>query len=489
MGNGVRVGLARLCIGSTALTPTRPSDPVVRALADPEDSFFVGSLAYSTMPAVLSAEQSQVALASLQPELRTVLEDLEVPKELRARLGHHRIRTIRTLAGLGSSEDNVRSLLIKEFEMDESSLADRVDCSLVVAAWDVARTRICRELQADEDARIEGRPRDLPKQQQKSLRESLEEMYGGKPISKELYPSRDYLQWRLAQAEDDDYEAEKLDEVISEKEGTKLPQDLTVSMVPTHIRFSRPKSRISMPQDTEELRMRYKTMSFCWSLVRLKYPERPNLAGLSYDIFSDLLDYLLGDEVMKFRGPMGQHVSWKAVLDYEFAIREQALEWTKRRHGTIAEMLRKAMADPKLHTTHFITILSLENTPKGGGGGQKRPPPANPSAPASSSADAWPEPPAKKGKGKGKQAKQKAGGKKGGTKGGKGQNETTPESRAVNKAKVSERLQTTVDGIGICIRYNKGRCDTADCRFLHNCLRCGKAGHILMSCRAAPTPL
>jgi hypothetical protein len=151
-------------------------------------------------------------------------------------------------------------------------------------------------------------------------------------------------------------------------------------------------------------------------------------------------------------------------------------------------MLRKAMADTKLHTTHFITVLSLENAPKGGGGGQKRPPPA-PASSSSSSADAWPEPPAKKGKGKGKQAKQKASGNKGGAKGGKAQNDTTPESRAVNKAKASERLQTMVDGVGICIRYNKGRCDAAECRFLHNCLRCGRPGHILMSCRASPTPL
>jgi hypothetical protein len=203
-------------------------------------------------------------------------------------------------------------------------------------------------------------------------------------------------------------------------------------------------------------------------------------------VFTEILDYLLGVEVIKFRGPMGQHLSWKAVLEYEFAIREQALEWAKRRQGTVKEMLRKAMNDTKLHTTHFITVLSLENAPKGA---QKRPPPAPSSYPAASSTDTWPEPPAKKGKGKGKQAKQKAGGKKGGAKGGPGQNDSTPESRAVNKAKATERLQTFVDGVGVCIRYNKGRCDAVDCRFLHNCLRCGKPGHPLTSCRASPTPL
>ncbi len=54
---------------------------------------------------------------------------------------------------------------------------------------------------------------------------------GGKPISKELYPSRDYLQWRLAQAEDDDYEeGEEIDfNRVFSVQNTKTQQEVAAA--------------------------------------------------------------------------------------------------------------------------------------------------------------------------------------------------------------------------------------------------------------------
>ncbi len=432
------------------------------------------------MPKNLNAEEQAAGLAKVEGELLRILEDSDVPSEVRALFGHFGITKVRSFARLEPDEQAIRELLKRDFEFNET-IADRVTMAHVLVAWDAAKDRVKRQAEATTEAKVHGTTPELPKGEGNSMRLAYETVHGEIPDS--LYPSNDYLKSKLDQVEDEIYEAEPLTEVVSRDAAASDSSDVALTLVPSALRVSKVKHRIMAPKDTEQFRARMKTMSMCWELVRMRYPERRSLQGLTHQTFVELVEYILGEMVWQFRGPGDQQLSWVEVLQYEHEIRKRAMRWVRQQRYTVKEAIAAAIKDNELRTTYFVTQLACSRPKK-----RERSPNPEPRRTPNQPRD-------NQGKGKGGQSK---GGKSKG-KGGKqdwgassssNAEAQSADASAVNQAKKKEKLLSAApNGRYICIKFNKNTCRLTDCRYEHVCLRCGEYGHRITQCGKPKTLL
>ncbi len=428
------------------------------------------------MPKVWSNEEQMAGLAKVDGELMRILEDADVPKEVRALFGHFGILKTRSFARLEPDEQSVRDLLKREFEIGDG-ITERITIAHILVAWDAAKERVKRQAEVVTEARVHGTTPELPKTEDNSMRQAYEGVHG--EVSDILYPSNEYLKSKLEQVEDELYEAEPLTEVISREHAASGSSDVTLTLIPSALRVSKLKHKIAMPKDTEQLRARMKTMAMCWELTRMKYPERRSLQGLTSQIFTDLVEHLLGEFVWQFRGPADQQITWTDLLEYEWQIRKRAMRWVRQHKHPVGEAIAIAMKDNEVRTTFFLTQLACSKPRK-----RERSPPSVPRAPTHNQPR---NPHHQPHKGKGNRAKGGKGKGKGGKNDGGGGGSSTADTLAVNNAKRAEKLLFAVPGSGkqICIRFNKNNC--TGCSFEHACLRCGEYGHRLTQCPKQPT--
>ncbi len=256
--------------------------------------------------------------------------------------------------------------------------------------------------------------------------------------------------------------------------------DVTLTLIPSALRVSKVKHRIAAPGNTEQFRARMKTMSMCWELVRMRYPERRSLQGLTHQTFTELVEYILGEMVWLFRGPGDQQVSWVEVLQYEHEIRKRAMRWVRQQKYTVKEAIEVAIKDNELRTTHFVTQLACSRPKK-----RERSPRPEPRQPPRNNQNKGKGGQNKGGKGKGKGGKQDWGNSS-----SSNADPQNADSMLVNQAKRKEKLLSSApNGRFICIKYNKNTCWDSSCRYEHVCLRCGESGHRLGQCPKPKTTL
>ncbi len=428
----------------------------------------------------LTPEQAEDAYKSMDGDLLYLLENIGVSKQIISVLGHLRVRRLATFACIESTDEGFRKMVRDDLGLDPADgMETRVNVAMLVESWNAARDRIKRAADADAEARAEGRPRELPKSANVSLRKTFENLHGERKDS--LFPSAGYLSWRLEQLEEGDYRAESLSEVVSVEAAGDDAEDvgLTFSKTGT-LRVRRGKTRVPMPSTPEELRRYYKVMAAHWEVVRLKHPDRHFLQELTRDDWERMLDYLLGEEVMEFKGAKGAHFEWEDLLAYELELRRWAIKKVTEGKLTLREGLHAAIGDNELRTKFFLTPLALTRAPRRRSRSRS---PRKPKEPQNKGA--------KGSKGRGKKA-----GSSGDGKPGKGGGDAGSAGRtAMNRARKKEWLRFKLDGKDgqmLCIRYNQGYCGDAKCRYAHACMRCGQAHGLFNEngecmCKAEPT--
>ncbi len=422
----------------------------------------------------ITVEEAEKGLASLSPELRYMLEEKSVDKEVMALMGHFGVVDGETFAAIASDESSLRLMLKQDFGLDaEGSIGARVRGAKVVNAWRSSRERLKRQAELDADARAEGRPREMPRLSQVGLRRGYEEVHG--EVDDSVYPSYAYNNDRVAQIEEGEYKAEALTQVVTFEQAGEESGDTAPSLSLTKegtVKVTRSKTKVPLPKDPEELRERYATMSMHWEIMKLKHPERDVFKHLTPKTWTHLLDYLLGPTVYKYRTEKGVRLSWNDLLNYEFEIRKKAMRKVTSHNFTIAEAIKSAMKDDELRSIHFTLALVSSGTRSGRARSRS---PRRDETPGDSSRKG-------KGKGKGKQNEGKGKGKKGNY-----VEHLSPAqieaSKLYNEVKKKERLDYKSGKWNKCIRYNKLMCTLGDsCPNAHVCIRCGER-HPLPECR------
>ena len=332
----------------------------------------------------------------------------------------------------------------------------------LVTAWEAAGTRAQRRRQEEAEQRVGDLPRTLPKGQHLDLARAFAKVHF--EMGDRDRPAEAYVEWRLEQLEDGELQAETLRQVVSKAEtteeawgGCKITTDGT-------IKLHKARSEASLPANPEELRSKMRLMAHHWEMVRLKFPAKEFFAGLTMDLWSQYVNWLLGEDVYDnvVKDTVGNIVyrpSWHILLEYELQVRKRAFHQVNNSGVTIAQALKDAMMHQPTSIKYFTTPVSLAAGAAAAGSKRSRgsPQPSRPAVGMAADAAA----PAQ-GEGQGwwdnKYSKKY---KKGDKKSGRGNGGSW---RGGESAK-------TPDGRAKCFKYQRGAC-TGACDRVHVCLVC-----------------
>ncbi len=427
----------------------------------------------------LSEEEVVAGLKALKDDIAFLLEEKRIEKNVRALMGHLGMDSLEVYSHSFTSESELRESLKTDFGIDPTEgLPMKRTAALLVGVWHTSKTRVKSRDDADAEARIEGRPRELAKVDHIGLRRAYEAIH--EEIDDAVFPSQEYNNGRIGQIEEGEYKAEPLSHIVSVKasgeEGADVESILALMKTGT-VRTTKVRVKVPMPVSPEELRSRYDTMTIHWDLMKMRFPERPAFRGLDEKVWRDLVNYILGAQVHGYKSSKGVKLSWADTLEYEHEIRKRAFrKVTSDPEVTLRDAIKEARTNNELRTTHFALQLVTSGVRERSRSPRRPrdPPPPRP----------HPAPPAHKGAGKGKsKGKNKA--KEGGALG-----YTTPEAAYYKTQLALEKFKPkALDNHLICVKFNKAMCQWGqDCKFSHSCLRCGQAGHRLYACTAAISP-
>ena len=224
---------------------------------------------------------------------------------------------------------------------------------------------------------------------------------------------------------------------------------------------------ISLPANSEQLRLRVRLIGITFQLAKYRHSNRRWLSSASPNVWLDHLDHVLGEDGyhIKFPEPAASRVPhntlWQTTLAYEHAIRKEACRSIMFEQLDLADAMQKARTNSSLRDRFFITPLALalaafRET-------SFRPSPSGPSKPSFA-----PYPTASR-KGSGKGAR------------------TTGKGFKRRQHQLQWK-SATPDGRKICFAYNRSKCHTQKCEFVHCCQVCF-GPHPAPECKAlAPGP-
>ena len=206
-------------------------------------------------------------------------------------------------------------------------------------------------------------------------------------------------------------------------------------------------------------------MGTCWCFGTIQQTNRRYLSTLHPQLWSDYLDYLLGETVFGMVSRVGGVAVSGSVsesgLSHEYEIRAAAYKRVMKGED-VAVALRTSWMDPVVKERFFTTPLSWEAIETA-----KRRPDSQQEYPAKASRMGSYD--NSKGKGKGKMTKGEGKGKE-------------------SKSKVEE----CAEGNRICFTFNNTnqKCTMGkNCRFLHVCRRCEVAKLPMYECKCPPDTL
>ena len=290
----------------------------------------------------------------------------------------------------------------------------------------------------------------------KSMKTAFEKAHG--KVAKEFTPGKYLLGSKLEQIQETEPFASPSTEVTTKEDGEK---DIVVTDVDRNGRLMVKKGAaktVKLPKDPEELRTRYRILGNAWLFAGARHGGREWLADFDENVFPSFADYVLGPKVYSLQATrmdekgstesIGATPDWDIILQYEYEMRKQVMDWVKEDNMTMKDAFAKVVKDSETRELRFMNPWQLRlNTAK---------------VKKEHLKDTW--------------SYDKGGGKKGG-KGneGKGFNTWSYDKGKGNKCKgkgKGKQFRMTPDGKPICFRFKNKDEKCAGCSMLHVCQVC-----------------
>ena len=408
------------------------------------------------MPLILTPAEVLVALEKGTSEIRFLLERNNVDNELQGMLFHSGILSLPVLATIAVSAAELKELVKDEFGIDsKAGIADRVRVANLIVAWENATVRARKQSEVEGELSTRHQVKPMTNSDYIAMRQSWEAKYW--PLDEEYVPSRQYLERRGEEMEQEDLKAEPLTAVVTKDQDD---QDILIPIWTSSGTMTLKKSAQASdePKNPEQLRKKIKVLTTGLMFLATKHSNRKFIQGINPQLGEDYVTYLLSEHCFLLQGRTAEGFcipgpSWQQLLVYEFQVRRKA--WILVQGGAdFKDALRISWQDPVVKERFLTTpvALSSSSTSKRSfdQGGDHRP------------------------SGGGKRSKAKGGGCKGKGK-GKGKS-------ATERLNIAAR---TPDGDPICFSYNDFsiRCKKKDCRFKHVCGACFER-HPIYACKA-----
>ena len=409
----------------------------------------------------------------LEPDLRFLLEQEGLNKDVMARVSHSGYKTVRLFSLIGTTRDTTKAFIQTHLDIAGGSPDELLAIAKLISAWETAEIRNKVRNTQDATASLEEQPKLIQKHTWAQLKRSFNGNHYN--LDETNTPSASYFELKLEQLEAGELTAEPLSNVTCEQdlEGYEAHQGLTIDPTNGSVRCRKVHNRkIEMPSSTEELRTRLLTLGHCYLLLQIKCPNMPCLQGLHPYDFDQHIKYITGETVLNMEVAAEQKGAIRPTLNlvmaYEFQVRKKAVKLVNDDGFTLHDALKTAREDAALHQRYLSTPLAVgAPLAMANGRGRSRSPLARREISNQNSAvnrkgrtafaTAW-------GQGKGKGSNFTQAWDKGKDSKGKG---------AFNRAKSNGLSTRTPDGKGICFAYNNPneRC-RGPCPYAHVCMLC-----------------
>ena len=319
--------------------------------------------------------------ATIASDLKFLYDKEGVPEEISEKLKSAGVLTLKQFAVLVDTPEELRTIGKSDLGIDGAQLSGKVQLSRLICAWNAARARAQEQDKTEAEAQVRNLAKPVPVCDYNTMRKQFKEKFWKLEDAKA--PSRQYIEQQLEKVEKSDWRAERLTEVVADKEDNKDGM-MPVFDVTGVFKSLKTKSTVPMPANSEELRSRLHIMAASWVMVAAQQTHNPTIRDVTPTVFSQYADYLLGERVWKLaaRGPDGGEVSgpsWALLLAYEFEIRSHAANLMSEDGLSLVEALKKSMEDTTVRDLYFLTPLKMSLGTKRGGGGQTADAPGPPS--------------------------------------------------------------------------------------------------------------
>ena len=356
-----------------------------------------------------------------------------------------------------------------------------------------------------------------------SLMRKFRDQYG-KHLKEEDLPVQSYYEQFEESLADGCLQAERLTHVVSAREeknqkalkpeparqlGLHLDSTLTIQ---TNRRFMS-----NMPTTTEQFRAKYRVMSNCWLLAKLRQSGRHLYSDLIEMTFPRFCDELLSQKNFLLDKEFGPKritaPDWDICMAYELEIRREAIRLATEEGFSIERAWWAAYENDHHRMEHWQSFLGVKTggssssanedhqdkriaqleeklgdlsrqvrnarsrSPRGN---KKSQPQLSLPAPAHLALPAPPTPKGKSGKGKGKGKKNKSRGR------GTATSQTVTSFQALMDLPRSQRPQFTAAEYsfpGVCYAFQSNTCTNSPCSRAHVCIGCGRANVGYNACK------
>ena len=422
----------------------------------------------------------------LEPDLAYLFDEMDVPVNVQANIAHRKITKLGVFAKSEATEEAFRDWLKVDFGLDQSADVDaRVIVAKLAEAWEAARQRATTSRKLEAEARATGQTKEMLKGVHLSLRRACARTHG--VIDDRRCPGRAYVESRLEQVDDGEYEAESLAKVTTvalEQEQLTVDSHAGVDVRRDGLlRVVKGKNTAPLPVNPEQFRAVMKVMGVHWQMVHLKGAARSVLADYSLTVFEEHVNYILGDDcflIAEANPSMPYGPSWELLMKYEHEIRKLAIRKVNEDGATLASAMAQARSSVEHRSMFLIAPLAMP---------QSRAPPPQASGPPALRESRGSKRDADeafsrrdKGEGKGKNKGKDKGARKG--KDFARAMDQGPKAlykHLRNSASVHKLHFKTSAGVMICHRYQGRDCQDDKCKYEHICARCD-GRHPVTSC-------
>jgi hypothetical protein len=355
-------------------------------------------------------------------------------------------RTVKHFSALGDDRAEVRKACKDDFGIDPAAGAvERSQVASIVTAWEASKEYVVQENKIKAESRALGVAKPLANTDRAAMRKAVEAAFGKKHDYE--MPSPEYIAHKMEEIELNEVQASPLDEITSMEDINSTSLQSSVDN-DGRIRVVKVKSKGTLPQNSEQLRVKYRIETNAWLMLASKFKQKTWLNQFDGKCFEVLTEYILGPKVFNVQIPqagsdalVALHPAWTVILRYEFELRKDAFKRVRDDGLTLTDAILAVIKDPELKEIFFTSPIALARAARTTQLGldhqeHKHPRREDPPRTIFKKGDAKGDSKGKRGGGRGK---------------GKG-----------------KKLLTTPDGRQICFKFNNGNCP-GNCGRVHVC--------------------
>ena len=310
----------------------------------------------------------QERVARIEASLVATFTHAALKQETIAKLADAGITSTPLFVNICSSPDELRAFLKDGVGMNLTDYkGDFLEAAKVLGAWEEAKLTRTTVAKKQAEQRAEFQTPQIRLEDYEEARELFEK--SEYELEDSQAPSKAYLERKLAEASST-FRAEPLTAVTTASQEDN--NQTTIPVIDPHsgiFKISSKSFAVQYPRDSEELRLRLRTLGYCWCMMRQHCPNRAVLQTVSLGLVDRYIDWLFGPKawglvVRDLKGAAISSPTIEHVMCYDLALRKEVCK--QMNNGVdFATALAAAQINQEIRHHNFLAQVTIASASSG----------------------------------------------------------------------------------------------------------------------------